>query len=228
MNLQEAMAELKALGSEGMRKRNVKNGYAADNQFGVKMGELRTLAKKIKLDHPLATRLWQTGNLDARLLAILILEPKELSAEDLDRMVRSIHYSPDADYSQLSDWLLSYVVKLHPDKELLREKWLADSHPMAARAGWSLTVERIAKSPDGLDLGALLDRIETELASAPAPTKWTMNFALAETGIRHAKHRARAIAIGEKLGVYRDFPTPKGCTSPFAPICIGEMVRRQG
>lgn len=42
------------------------------------------------------------------------------------------------------------------------------------------------------------------------------------------KQRTRALAIGEKLGLYRDYPVSKGCTSPFAPIWINEMVRRQG
>jgi 3-methyladenine DNA glycosylase AlkD len=54
-----------------------------------------------------------------------------------------------------------------------------------------------------------------------------MNGALAEIGIHFPKHRKRALAIGEKLGVFRDYPTSKGCTSPFAPIWINEMVRRQ-
>jgi 3-methyladenine DNA glycosylase AlkD len=54
-----------------------------------------------------------------------------------------------------------------------------------------------------------------------------MNNTLAAIGIHHPEHRARALAIGEALGVYRDYPTPPGCTSPFAPIWIGEMVRRQ-
>ena len=53
------------------------------------------------------------------------------------------------------------------------------------------------------------------------------NGALAEIGIHFPKHRKRALAIGEKLGVFRDYPTSKGCTSPFAPIWINEMVRRQ-
>lgn len=55
-----------------------------------------------------------------------------------------------------------------------------------------------------------------------------MNVALAQIGIRHPKRRRRAVAIGEKLGVYRDYPVSKGCTSPFAPIWISEMVRRKG
>ena len=58
--------------------------------------------------------------------------------------------------------------------------------------------------------------------------QWTMNSALAEIGIHFPKHRKRAIAIGEKLGIYRDYPCSKGCTSPFAPIWINAMVSRQG
>ena len=78
-----------------------------------------------------------------------------------------------------------------------------------------------------LDLGALLDRIETELAAADPLPQWTMNVALANIGIHHPEHRDRTLAIGERLGVYRDYPTSPGCTSPFAPDWIGEMVRRQ-
>jgi hypothetical protein len=51
---------------------------------------------------------------------------------------------------------------------------------------------------------------------------------LAEIGIYFPKLRKRAHAIGEKLGLDRDYPCSKGRTSPFAPIWINEMVRRQG
>jgi 3-methyladenine DNA glycosylase AlkD len=84
------------------------------------------------------------------------------------------------------------------------------------------------KSPEGLDLPALLDRIESEMGSAAPEMQWTMNCSLAEIGIHFAHHRERALAIGETLGIYRDFSCSKGCTSPFAPIWINEMVRRQG
>jgi 3-methyladenine DNA glycosylase AlkD len=100
--------------------------------------------------------------------------------------------------------------------------------PWAARPGWSLTSGRVARSADGLDLSALLDRIEAELATAVSPVQWTMNACLAGIGIHFPKHRKRAIAIGERSGVYRDYPVSKGCTSPYAPIWINEMVRRQG
>ena len=62
----------------------------------------------------------------------------------------------------------------------------------------------------------------------PDRLQWAMNECLAAIGIHHPQHRARAIAIGERLEVLKDYPTPPGCTSPFAPIWIAEIVRRQG
>jgi hypothetical protein len=50
---------------------------------------------------------------------------------------------------------------------------------------------------------------------------------LAGIGIENPGLRKRALAIGERLGIYRDYPVSKGCTSPFAPIWINEMVRRK-
>lgn len=221
MNLKDALAQLESHGDAQVRARNRKNG-AGDNQFGVRLGDIRKLAGKIRTNHQLAMALWDTGNIDARLLAILLLEPGSLSRDEMDRLVRS------ADFVQVADWLNAYVVKDHPDKESLRQAWMQDDDPWAARAGWSLTAGRVAKDPDGLDLPALLDRIERELANARPEVQWTMNACLAGIGIHVPGLRERAMAIGEKLGICRDYPVSKGCTSPFAPIWISEMVRRQG
>lgn len=220
MTLQEAMEQLERHGNAKVRELNARNG-ALKNQFGVKTGDIRNIAKLIKLDHELGRQLWSTGNLDAQLLAILVMRPKLLSADELEQMVATVTCT------QLADWLNSYVVKQHPEKEALRQRWMHDDHPWLARAGWSLTTERVRKRPDGLDLPALLDRIEREMGSAPEPAQWNMNSCLAAIGIDFAEHRQRAIEIGERLGVYRDYPCSSGCTSPFAPIWINEMVSRQ-
>ena len=81
--------------------------------------------------------------------------------------------------------------------------------------------------PDGLDLTGLLNTIESDMKDAPDRLQWAMNHTLAEIGIQHASLRARAINIGERLEVLKDYPTPPNCTSPFAPIWITEMVSRQ-
>ena len=221
MTLNETLKQLKSLGNEKTRAHNVKFG-AGDNQFGVKHGDIRALAKKIKADHELALSLWKTGNADAQLLAALLIKPTNLTAKEVDRLVRSVAFA------HVADWLHSYVVSQHPDKETLRQKWMTDDDRWASRAGWSLTAGRVAKSPDGLDLPALLDRIESEMADAAPEVQWTMNNTLAAIGIHVAKLRKRAVAIGETLGIYRDYPVSKGCTSPFAPIWIKAIVSRQG
>lgn len=219
--LHDALESLRALGTEKMRAYNAKNG-AGDDQFGVSLGEIRALAKKIRTDHALAVALWDTGNVDAQFLSTLLVRPTQLSAEAMDRMVRSISFV------RVADWLGAYVIDKHPDKEALRLAWMTSHDRWAARAGWGLTAARAAKDPDGLDLPALLDRIEAEMLGADPVVQWTMNTTLGEIGIHHPALRDRAVAIGERLGVYRDWPVSKGCIPPFVPIWVEAMVRRQG
>ena len=146
MTLNETLKQLKALGNEKVRAHNTKYG-AGDNQFGVKLGDIRVLAKKIKVNHELAMSLWETGNVDAQLLAILLITPKNLSAEEMDRMVRSLNFV------HVADWLNAYVVKQHPDKETLRQEWMVTDDRWAARAGWSLAAARVVRSPEGAEIG---------------------------------------------------------------------------
>jgi 3-methyladenine DNA glycosylase AlkD len=225
MTVPEILAELKSLGDEARRKHNAKAG-APDNQFGVKLGDLRALAKKIKTDHELALALWNTGNVEAQLLATLIIKPKSLSADELDALTRS------ATCAQVADWLNSYVVAEHPEKEALRERWMKpkEKDRWAARAGWHFTASRVnkTKGADGLDAAALLDRIEKELPKAQPEVQWTMNNTLAAIGIHYPKLRPRVVALGEKIGLYRDWPVSKGCIIPYVPVWVEAMVQRQG
>ena len=228
--VEETLKALESCANETVRAMNARHG-APENQFGVKMGDIRAIAKSIKVNHELGKQLWETGNVEAMLLATLIVKPKQFSEEELERMAASLTYSPGTGpigFTQLADWLMTNIIKQHPAKETLRQRWMTSDHPMLSRAGWSLTTERIGKNPDGLDLGALLDRLEREMEGAPAPAQWTMNYSLAEIGIHFPEHRQRALDLGERLGLYRDYPCSKGCTSPFAPIWINAMVARQG
>ena len=213
----EVMAELAALEDPRAREVNEKHG----DDHGVNLGKLRAVAKRLKTQQELACRLWETDDTAARLLAILICRPKAFGRDELDVMLR------EARTPKVHDWLVNYVVKKNPHSEELRLTWSADPDPVVASAGWALTTERVAKQPEGLDLEGLLDVIEAEMKDAPDRLQWAMNHCLAQIGIEHAGHRARAIGIGERLEVLKDYPTPPNCTSPFAPIWITEMVRRQ-
>ncbi|MFI5897417.1 DNA alkylation repair protein [Actinoplanes sp. NPDC051513] len=211
------MAELAALEDPKIRDVNRKHG----DEHAVNLGLLRAVAKRLKTQQELARELWRTDDAAARLLAMLICRPKAFERDELDAMLR------EARTPKVHDWLVSYVVKKSPHAEQLRLAWSADPDPVVASAGWALTTERVARKPEGLDLDELLDVIEAQMKDAPDRLQWAMNHCLAQIGIDHPSYRVRAIGIGERLGVLKDYPTPPNCTSPFAPIWITEMVRRQ-
>ncbi|MFF7712760.1 DNA alkylation repair protein [Streptomyces sp. NPDC007988] len=211
------MAELAALADPKTREVNAKHG----DDHGVNLGRLRALAKRLRTQQDLACRLWATEDSAARLLALLICRPKAFGRDELDAMLR------EARTPKVHDWLVNYVVKKNPHAEELRVAWSADPDPVVASAGWALTTERVAKKPEGLDLAGLLDVIESEMKDAPDRLQWAMNHTLAQIGIEHPEYRGRAIDIGERLEVLKDYPTSPGCTSPFAPVWISEMVCRR-
>ncbi|OLF06696.1 DNA alkylation repair protein [Actinophytocola xinjiangensis] len=214
----ELLAELAALAEDRIREVNARHG----DDHAVNLTKLRAVAKRLRTQQDLAVALWATGDSAARLLALLICRPKAFPRDELDTMLRA------AATPKVHDWLVNYVVRKSPHAEDLRQTWLADPDPVVASAGWALTTDRVARDPDGLDEPALLDTIERDLPDAQDRLRWAMNHCLAQIGIEREDLRARAIDIGERLEVLKDYPTAPGCTSPYAPVWIAEMVRRKG
>ncbi len=213
----QVLAELATLEDPGARAVNEKHG----DDHGVNLGKLRALAKRLKTQQELAVELWDSGDTAGRLVALLICRPMAFEPEELDSMLRA------ARVPKVLDWLVNYVVKKSKHAGALRQLWMADADPVVASAGWALTSDRVVKSPEGLDLSGLLDVIEAQMKSAPERLQWSMNNTLAMIGIENPDLRPRALAIGERLEVLKDYPTPPNCTSPFAPLWINEMVSRQ-
>jgi 3-methyladenine DNA glycosylase AlkD len=200
----ELMAELAALEDPRAREVNEKHG----DDHGVNLAKLRAIAKRLKIQHDLARQLWATGDTAARLLALLVCRPKAFEPGELDAMLR------EARSPKVQDWLVNYVVKKGPHAEELRQAWFTDPDPIVASAGWALTSERVVKKPAGLDLGGLLDIIEAEMRSAPDRLQWAMNTCLAQIGIEHPGHRARALDIGRAPPGTQGLPDPCGLHVP--------------
>ena len=212
----DVLREVAALENPKVRAVNERHG----DDHGVNLSQLRAIARRLKTQPELALELWATRDTAARLLATLVCRPKALTAAELGAMIRDIR-AP-----KLLDWFIVNVVKPGRHAEELRLTW-KDADDLVGRAGWSLTTDRVVKDAEGLDLPGLLDQIEAELKRAPEPKQWSMNHCLAEIGIHHPQHRTRAIAIGERLAVLIDYPASPGCTPPYAPVWIAEMVRRR-
>ena len=200
---------------------NRRNGVTGE-QFGVPMGPLRTLAKQVKRDHGLGMALWQTGNFDAMVLGVMLMDPNVLTEDDFEALLAGA-YAP-----VLVDELTLRPLCGSPLAERFCHVWRHNPEDLKGRAGWNLAVDRVQRgacSPD--ELAILFSEVESGLQAAPAGKQWAMNYCLSMIGIHHDDWTARCLALGERLGVYRDLKVPKGCTSAYAPewIRVGRAKR---
>src|SRR5688500_14042491 len=93
MTAKEILATLEKLGKPQTAAIYKRHG-SGDNVFGVLTSDTAKLAKKIKVDHALASDLWQTGNAEARSLALQIADPEKLTRADADRWLEDgpVHF----------------------------------------------------------------------------------------------------------------------------------------
>ena len=220
--LSETMAELESFGSPNVRKIYSRHG-CGDVSFGVKFGDMKPLAKRIKIDHSLARQLWDTGNHDARILAAMIADPKQTTPELLDSWVRDL-----TNYG-LTDELPKLVIRT-PHAKAMAETWLQDASEWVSTVGWNVLGQLALTDkslPDSF-FEPYIAQIEREIHGKPNRTRYAMNGALIAFGMRSANLEAKALATGKAIGeVYVDHGQT-GCETPDACSYIQKAVEKKG
>ena len=189
-----------------------------------KLGDLRTIAKEIKKDHALAMELWKAGGFMPRQLAILIMDPKQLTSETIDRLDRDIQQHEQKEKLQLIDWLMAN--QLAKDKKLiaLMLSWKDAASPLKRRLFWyhKARLRWVGQTPPP-DSEVLLSAIEKGIEREEPEVQWAMNFLAAQIGIFQPEFRSRCIALGERTDLYKDEVVPRNCTPNYLP----EFIRMQ-
>lgn len=190
----EILAELEALGSEQTRKTNRRHGVG-ENQFGVLHSAFGKLKKRIKTDHDLALKLWESGNYDARILAMMIADPQKADSDTLER------WANDLENYALSAALSTYVSRT-PLARQKAEQWIESDSEWSATMGWNILGALAASDPTLPDsyFEALLKRIERDLHSSQNWVRYAMNNALIAIGIRNEALEEKAFATAEHIG----------------------------
>jgi 3-methyladenine DNA glycosylase AlkD len=87
--VREVLAWLERHGSK-RRRDDMAERYAihTPKSFGVSVGAIQQLAKRLGQDHELAAALWETGWYEARMLTAYIEEPDRVTAAQMDRWAR--------------------------------------------------------------------------------------------------------------------------------------------
>lgn len=185
-----------------------------------KLGDLRNIAKEIKIDHELAMELWSSKHFFARQLAILIMDKKLLTEEVIDKLVADIDQHDENEKLQLIDWLMANQLTKDKKTVALIEGWGDSPSPLKRRVYWYYQgrLRWVGKIQPNSE--ELLSVIERQIENEEPYVQWAMNFTAGWIGIYEKKYRNRCIALGEKTGLYKGKKVSKGCTPDYLPEFI--------
>ena len=223
MTTEQIMKELEKKGSESIKKIFLNHG-AKGPLFGVKVGDLKVIQKKVKKDHQLAMELFGTGIYDAMYLAGLIADESKMSKKDIQQWAEK---SPS---HGISEYTVAWVAAESDYGWELGMKWIDSPKESIASSGWNTLSGVIAMKPDNeLDIALikkLLQRIVKEIHSAPNRVRYTMNgFVIGVAGFIKELTK-EAIEVSKKIGdVYVDMGGT-ACKVPSAPDYIKKMEAR--
>ncbi|MEL6925597.1 MAG: DNA alkylation repair protein, partial [Bacteroidota bacterium] len=183
-----------------------------------KLGDLRKMARQIKKDHALAMELWSTAEFMPRQLAILIMDKKLLSQEVVDQLDEDMQRHDFDERTHLMDWLMAN--QLNKDKKTIAliRTWENSPSVLQRRVFWYHQARlRWMGNTDHSNTEDLLSSIEAKLSNEAPEVQWAMNFTAGQIGKWQEAYRARCIAIGETIGLYKDEVVAKNCTPNYLP-----------
>lgn len=186
-----------------------------------KLGDLRKIAKDIKKDHELAMELWSTGSLLPRLLAILIMDNKQVSQDLINMLDQDMQTHAFDERNQLMDWFMANQLVKDKKTIALIESWEKSHSALQRRVFWYYQgrLRWVGQIPPA-NTPALLGKIEANLAKEEPEVQWAMNFTAGWIGIYDKQYRNRCITLGEKTGLYKGEMVSKGCTPNYLPEFI--------
>lgn len=186
-----------------------------------KLGDLRKIAKEIKVDHELAMELWSSGKFLPRLLSILIMDKKLLSEEVLDELVDDMQIHTYDESNNLMDWLLANQLIKNKKLTTLMESWEDSPYALQRRTYWyhQGRLRWTGKTPPN-NTSDLVTAIEAKISQEQPEVQWAMNFTAGWIGVYEEQYRKRCVIIGEDTGLYKDEKVSKGCTPNYLPEFI--------
>ena len=211
MTLAETMRELEKAGSAQTRKTYARHG-AAEPMFGVSFATLKTLVKRIGVDHDLALALWGTGNFDARTLAMKIADPALMTPGTLDAWVRA------APAVRACFGYVAMLASEGPHAAAKAAQWLSSQDVRERCSGWTLLgqiSQRDETLPDAV-FERRLAEIEKSIHAAPNAERETMNMAVVMIGCRNASLRKAALASAKRIGKVEVDYGDTDCKTPDA------------
>ena len=219
--LSEVLGQLEAAGTAQNRKVYARHG-AAEPMFGVSYAALGKIAKPIKTDHALAQELWDSGNHDARVLALRVADPAALDESLARRWLR------DVDNYILAEGLGGLCAQTSHARAL-SDSCRDRPGEWPASVGWFI-VTCTAEDPEVWSVGelqGLLEQIEVEIDERPNRVRHEMNGAMIVMALRDAGLRRSVLAAAARIGPVKVDHGQTGCKTPeVAPYVERTLAHR--
>lgn len=198
MDFATVMQELEALGKDRMKKMYISNG-AHEPLFGVATGAMKPMAKKIKINQPLAEELYSTGNYDAMYFAGIIADPKAMTESDFDRWMDGAYFY------MLSDYVVAVTLSESDIAQDVADKWIASGDELRMSAGWSCYCWLLGNRKDiefsESKISNMLDIVKNTIHESPERTKSSMNNFLSTVGISYLPLHEKAVKTAKEVGI---------------------------
>lgn len=189
------LAELRALRNERNLEGRRRFGIASRHeQLGVSVTELRRIGRPHRRDHALALALWDSGVLEAMILATIVDDAKQVTRTQAARWVR------DCDNWAQTD-ALAFLVDRTAFAGELALAWSARRAEFVKRTGFALMAGMAVhrkELPDANFL-AFLPVIRREANDERNFVRKAVNWALRQIGKRNPRLRRAAIAEAKRI-----------------------------
>jgi 3-methyladenine DNA glycosylase AlkD len=191
----EALEWLERRGTKGNRDGLARYGIVAQNVFGVSVGTIRQLGKRLGRDHELALALWESGCYEARMVTAFVDEPERVSAAQMDRWAR------DFDNWAICDALCFHLFDRTPHAWRKVEQWSTRREEFVKRAAFALlaSIALHDKSTPDKPFLKSLKLIERATTDDRNFVKKGVNWALRAIGGRNRALNAAAIKTAQRL-----------------------------
>jgi 3-methyladenine DNA glycosylase AlkD len=170
-------------------------GMAMQDRIGVRVPELRRIAKQLGRDHARALALWDTGIPDAQMLAAFTAEPKALTAKQMDAWARSMRSWDVCDQACTNAFARSPLAWSKVDQ------WAGSSEEFVRRAAFALLAALAVHDKAAADdeFIARLPLIEAASTDERNFVKKAVNWALRQIGKRNRTLHGPALALALRL-----------------------------
>ena len=223
MTAKDIVAELKKLGNAQTKKTWMNHG-AQEPCLGVKVGDMKKIQKRVKMDYQLALDLYDTGIADAMYLAGLIADDAKMTKKDLQRWIKN------ATWGMISEYTVPWVASGSPHGREVALEWIDATDEKTAAAGWC-TYSSLLSTKDDADLDLaevkkLLARVEKTIRDQPDRARYCMNGFVIAVGCYVKSLSDAAMATAKKIGVITCDMGGTACRVPFAPDYIKKVKDR--